>query len=109
MRRKRKGKKMWLKGEVICLTEIYAKKKDDFKNPRVRNKDIWPDISLDIERSELVSLFKELVERKEEKEERKMQKFQEIVNEKIDILGQFFKCLQNLFKMNECLCSVIFM
>ena len=33
-------KKMWLKEDVICLIETYAKKKDDFKNPRIRNKDI---------------------------------------------------------------------
>ena len=38
-------KKMWLKEEVICLIETYAKKKDDFRNPRIRNKDIWSDIS----------------------------------------------------------------
>ena len=38
-------KKMWLKEQVICLIETYAKKKDDFWNPRIRNKDIWSDIS----------------------------------------------------------------
>ena len=41
-------KKMWLKEEVICLIETYAKKKDDFRNPRIRNKDIWSDISNEI-------------------------------------------------------------
>ena len=30
-------KKMCLKEEVICLIETYAKKKDDFRNPRMRN------------------------------------------------------------------------
>ena len=38
-------KKMWLKEQVICLIETYAKKKDDFRNPRIRNTDIWSDIS----------------------------------------------------------------
>lgn len=38
-------KKMWLKEEVICVIATYAKKKDDFRNPRIRNKDIWSDIS----------------------------------------------------------------
>lgn len=41
--------KMWLKEEVICLIETYAKKKDDFRNPRVRNKDIWSDISSEMQ------------------------------------------------------------
>lgn len=35
---------MWLKEQVICLIEIYVKKKDDFWNLRIRNKDIWSDI-----------------------------------------------------------------
>ena len=43
-----KEKKVWLKEEVICLIEGYAKKKNDFKNPKVRNKDIWCDISHEI-------------------------------------------------------------
>ena len=38
-------KKMWQKEEVICLIETYSKKKDDFRNPRIRNMDIWSDIS----------------------------------------------------------------
>ena len=42
-------KKMWLKEEVVCLIETYAKKKDDFRNPRIRNKDIGSDISNEIQ------------------------------------------------------------
>lgn len=201
-------KKMWLKEEVICLIETYAKKKDDFRNPRVRNKDIWSDISSEMqaqghvtcdakscetkfknlkrsytacidhnkktgndkkkcayyeelhnifhgddnitppavyssrkglvkrnqpenpecstekkvedssegtasedleeeeikkkkprkkppsERSELVSLFKEFVDRKEEKEEKKLQKLQEMHNEKMTFFGQFLKVFE---------------
>ena len=36
---------MSLKEEVICLIETYAKMKNDFKNHKVRSKDIWCDIS----------------------------------------------------------------
>ena len=198
-------KKIWLKEDMICLIDSYAKKKDDFRNPRIRNKDIWSDISNEMqaqghvtcdakscktkfknlkrsytacidhnkktgndrkkcafydelhgifhgddnieppavysnrkglvkinqaenqegptviklpeessegtasedqeeennikkkqprkkapsERSELVSLFKEFVDRKEEKEEKKLQKLQEMHNEKMTFLGQF--------------------
>ena len=42
-------KKMWLKEEVICLIETYAMKKDDFRNPRIRNKDTWSDISSEMQ------------------------------------------------------------
>lgn len=34
---------MWLK--KICSIESYARKKNDFKNSKVRKKDIWYDIS----------------------------------------------------------------
>lgn len=40
-----KENKMSLKEEVFCLIETYARMKNDFKNPKVRNKDIWCDIS----------------------------------------------------------------
>lgn len=42
-----KEKKILLKEEVICLIESY-RKKEDFKNPRMRNKDIWCDISYEM-------------------------------------------------------------
>lgn len=200
-------KKAWLKEEVICLIASYAKKKDEFKNPRVRNKDIWGDISHEMqkqghatcdakpcetkfknlkraytscidhnkktgkdtkkcayyeelhdifhgdanitppavysnrkglvkrkeqqnpesstgsevedgedtgvedrdeeeikkkkprkkppsERNELVSLFKEFVDRKEEKEEKKLEKLQEMYNEKMSFFGQFLKVFE---------------
>ena len=38
-------KKMWLKGGGDLLDRNLCKKKDDFQNPRIRNKDIWSDIS----------------------------------------------------------------
>ena len=41
--------------------------------------------------SELVSLFKEFVDRKEEKEEKKLPKLQEMHNEKMSFFGQFLK------------------
>ncbi|KAK2547141.1 hypothetical protein P5673_033083, partial [Acropora cervicornis] len=43
------------------------------------------------ESSELVSLFKEFVDRKEEKEEKKLQKLQEMHDEKMTFFGQFLK------------------
>ena len=42
-----KEKKMWLKEEVI-LIETYLKEKRWSKNPRVRNKDIWSVICLEM-------------------------------------------------------------
>ena len=45
------------------------------------------------ERSELVSLFKEFVDRKEEKEEKKLQKLQEMHNE-MSFFGQFLKVFE---------------
>ena len=202
-------KKMWQREEILCLIETYASKKDDFRNPRVRNKDIWSDISSEMqsqghvtcdakscetkfknlkrsytacidhnkktgndrkkcafydelhsifhgddnieppavysnrkglvkrnqgenpecptvrnfeessegtasedleeendikkkkprkkppsERSELVSLFKEFVDRKEEKEEKKLQKLQKMHDEKMTFFGQFLKVFE---------------
>ena len=36
---------MWLQEEVIFFTETYTRKKNDFKNLKFRNKDIWCDVS----------------------------------------------------------------
>ena len=40
-----KEKRLSLKEEVICLIETYARINNGFKNRKVRNKDIWCDIS----------------------------------------------------------------
>lgn len=51
----RKEKKMWKKEEVISLIDVYAKKENVFKDPKVRNKDVWCAISSEMQSQEYVT------------------------------------------------------
>lgn len=43
-------RRMWSKEEVLALLDIYGNMRDDFKDPKKRNKDIWETIGKEMEK-----------------------------------------------------------
>ncbi|CAH3020113.1 unnamed protein product, partial [Porites evermanni] len=44
-----KGLKQWSKEQVLALLDLYEKRRNDFKDPKKRNKDVWEAIGKGME------------------------------------------------------------